>query len=404
MPSFRRLLVFGLLTLAVFFLIPAVLYDRMGIIPFLEGPSKILREMLSIRKMNLKPEAPGQNVVFLVRSMTWPVFAAALAGIFLSLLRRRPDERVYLIWFAVFFLYQMFVILNKEARYLFPLLPPLYFFSVSALKSAYKKICRWPLVATPVFTFLVLSAACAPAGLAAFRECLKFRDPVYTADYARKLSLTAVEWAEGHQIFWLGKMYPLHDRDFWFDADDEATYIYHFYNHVVAFYAHKSVRGFEDPEYYGVAGGPEGPQIFALGAGSQAANGDVMIMNLEKSGYETRTMPEVLQPLLMARVKTIEFQRSGKTADGADLFEAPGYGQIVMTPQGGGFEVAGSGLTDGYFELYFSFPKTELRLSMSLLKVEKGRFRQAFKRGVISDSLGSLLLLTYDKVKVFPQP
>ncbi len=166
----------------------------------------------------------------------------------------------------------------------------------------------------------VVGLALLPPGYLAVRECLKFSDPVYTVDFEKPVSLCAAELAETGRIAWLGPYYAIHPQEYWFDAEDEFTYLYHFDAHVVQFYTAKQVPIVR--EFLKIASGDGdstvyvGPEIIA-----RLDDGDVLIVNTEPAGYVTKSVPPVVKPLVVQRVSVLQFSRS-ETEDGVNKFSS----------------------------------------------------------------------------------
>ncbi len=406
---FRRTFFSAVLPAALFFLVPALLYSHLGYVSFCRGPAKLIHEIGLIRRLNLKPEPPAQNIFFIGLSLTWPILAASLAGMALAWRRKRPEAFLFMVWAGLFFLYQTLMIYNKEARYLFPVYPPLYFFATFALTECRKCL-------TAISSARVRRAALVlGAGLFflwpirnGVAECARFLNPVYTFDYARKLSLAARDLARpAGEIYWVGKMYSLHDRDFIFHPEDEVTYIYHVYNHTVGFYADRLIHGFGNPNYFASRDPKTGQLwVFALELGTKLHDGDVLIMNLEEKAYETKTLPIQLKPLVMARVRLLELKTVSSDSQGQTVFSSPVLGNLQVRLEvavGGSRELVVSGVPNGVYEIYFDQKRGE-RLWQSLAIAQENGFKKPLQTKQIPVNPAGIVLLTYDKTVFFPHP
>lgn len=282
-----KLVALGYLPLLILFLVPVLIYQRAGLASFATAPLLFIVELSQNVHTDRGLHAdPIQNYRYLVETAGWPVLALAAAGFVQGVWSRLPGTRVMGVWFLSFFVLQTYLITNKEARYLMPALPPLYFFAGRGMQLVAETVARRQGQLASV-TAVVLVGLAIP-GWIAFREAAKFTDPIYTSTYEASVSESVVGMAGNRPVHWVGPPYPLHPRDYYFDGDDKYTSIFHYYDHVVYYWTGHPVDG----------GSAE--QI-----GSRVNNGDVVLLDPEPRVYQTRDVPTLLRPLLVQTARVV---------------------------------------------------------------------------------------------------
>jgi hypothetical protein len=136
-------------------------------------------------------------------------------------------------------------------------------------------------------------------------------------------------------------------------------------------------------------------------------DGDVVIVNLARTGYDTASLPHSLPPLVVEQVHTQLFASGRGQPAGQWVFTSPTMpGSIRVREQAANYLVEGAGLPDGQFELYTPETSSVLLHSLALVSVHAGSFRIA----VPIDSWpskrpgASLVLLYYGSVLPFSPP
>lgn len=400
------------LPLVFFCLIPGAVYSYLGRASFFGGPIQLIKEIVMIKRLNKTWEPAGLNLLYLGCALTWPLFLSAALGFVMACVRRRPGSLFHALWFLIFFVFQSFVIANKEARYLFVLYPPLYFFLVCGVeeigqwvskitfsKKGYRIV--FFLFAAALFLFMPVKNA--------LTECLRFRDPMYTCDFAGKVGLYAKKVAGKHDVFWSGHYYPLHPKEFVFIPEDKYTYLYHMFNHTIRFYSGKDVRVFtaEKGELALQLAVPweRGKPVFMMKAiGQRVRDGDVLILNMEEEGYATNTVPPVLRPLVVQRVRKWEFALEAVNAqEGLLLYRSRQLSdsKIVVIHSPEGLQMLGAGIPDNAYHVYGSIANQKTLYPLKYIQTRLGTFRFTEKEITVPLTFSGLTLLFFDSVREF---
>jgi hypothetical protein len=405
----KKLLFFFVVPSVLFFVVHSVVYAFLNITTLLDGPRQIITELFLQLSLNSKFESPAQNYEFLLRALTWPLALLAAFGLFVAWRDRRKLAVFHGLWLLIFFGFQTYIIGHKEARYLFPLFIPVYFFVTCGLagfvkflggviaKSSIPKTWRQVTLAASVAVLLAW-----PLKNAAV-ECFKFQDPIYHDDFEKRVSFEAKNIAGDGDVIWVGKWYPLHPKEYVFHEDDEVTYIYHFYNHVVRYFLGETVYVIGTDKFAAPNRGRFG--IFVPGIGTYARSGSVLIINIESRGYDTVDLPEHLSPLFIERVQKVQFFPQNQEGELANVFLAPQIidASITVERNAEGYEFRGSGLPDTAYELYVVLAEQKMMKSMGLLPVVNGQF--TFKNPEqLPGEISAIFLLYFDHVKPIPHP
>jgi hypothetical protein len=395
-----------LLPVALFMALPLVLYPALGLAAPLEAPRQFIRELILQYQLNLTPENPTQNYIFLWKSASPPVILCFLAGIATSWKQKRPGVGFHTLWFLVFFIAQTYVIAVKEARYLFPLYPAFYYFVAAGLEKL-MRVAPAGVQNTKIaglLRLLVLALVVILPLKNAAAETARFRDPVYRVNFEREVSLYASRLAGPNRIFWIGPYYPVHPVDYLFDREDSFTSVFHFYNHVIRFYTGKPARAVVDATY-DLPAGESGPAFVGPNIAGLAGPGDVLVVNLEPSPYSAEGLPPSLKPLLVQRLRTMDFARdSAQPRSAAELYVSSGTrGMIAPSLGPEGFTLQGEGLPNGFYEIYVTLPKLG-PLPFGRVAVRNGTFSITEK--TLHEDLGftGVSLLYYDSVQAFSIP
>jgi hypothetical protein len=294
---------------------PMVVYPLVQVAPWWKAPAQFVEDFLMIRAITASYawEPPSENVRFLVKSLTPPLAACAVLGGALAWRRRTPSTVLLALWLAGFLVFHSYAITHKEARYLYPLFPPVYFFAVRGLQAVAEALTarlhgirrkEW------VATILVALLMAEPARLA-WQECRRFADPIYTENFERRVSLDAKELAGGRRIHWVGPLYAIHPAEYLFDAEDEYTSVYHLAPHVVEFYAGEKVGVVEVLSLTPPPDG-DGPVRLHPRDVTTVEDGDALIVNLEKDEYVTKNLPSELAPLVVQRLRVLEMSAESR--------------------------------------------------------------------------------------------
>lgn len=407
--AFKKYACYLLLPLGCFLLIPSTLYVFLD----LATPSNVLQQFLNnlwrhFTLVSQTPEPSWQNYAFLYECLTPSLVLCAVIGIVRAWIRGMQGRLFFSLWLVLFFLYQTYLISPKEARYLFPLFPPLYYFVAAGLTLLFDWIqhlfgnASLRRGASAVVTIVLLLS---PAQKV-FEECVRLQDPVYRKDFERRVSLYADSLAgPGQDLFWVGPFYALHPRKYMFHPEDEFTSVYHFYNQVVQFFTgRKKVYVLSDARLLPTRPGSMvfvGPNILWF-----ARPGDVLIINREETAYSSRSLDRRRKPLLVERVRTLEFITSGKTADGRSLLTNRDHpdSYLLATPTPKGILFKGSNLPDGRYEMYLQVKGMARGGALTMIDVRGGEFTLLEERLKPGLEVMVIVLLYYDGVKYFTPP
>jgi hypothetical protein len=322
------------------------------------------------------PEHAWNNLVFLYKSFTIPIAAAALGGMAVAARRRLSGALLHGLWLGLFLTFHSLVLGHYEARYLFPLFPPCYFFATVGLEAAASAFRR------PAVRVAALCALLAWPAWEAADECRKFLDPFYhQKNFARALADRAVALSPDRRVVWLGPFYALHPAEYVFDTYDPVTYIYHVFSHTVHLYQPMSISSIIDsvlpymPNKNPLKGVFPQPRLTY-----NVSDGEAVIMNLEPEPYTTFDVPAVLKPMVVERARVFVLTSSdhGRTFRSATspvmtLGVRESKGKLVLDLEGwrdhAWFVFMESGGPDAKFIGYIDPAPAAGRLAVELAKL-----------------------------------
>jgi hypothetical protein len=350
-PSVAAARVGALLALPalVTLVVVVTVYVAAGRATVLTAPANYLhdfREVFRTAQTEYRRDSAFLAYRLVARALTPPLVACAVTGLVVSW--RDPGARLHRVWLAVIFLVHAHWVAHKEVRYLLPVLPPLcYFVTVGAAAAV-----RWVRArANPLAAIAVAIALAAWPVASLLRECRRFADPVYTVPFERKVSEAAAALAGPHRVYWIGRYYPVHPRDYVFDPADITTSIYHFGAHAVDYYTGKLVQNAL------IVGGPKAaagllvlPQSFGV-----LEDGDAFIFNPEWNEYQSGTLPARLQPLSVMQLREVRLT----VAEDGTLSAAPGAPAVAeLRREGTHYALRGHGVTSSWVAVRLEFAQT----------------------------------------------
>jgi 4-amino-4-deoxy-L-arabinose transferase-like glycosyltransferase len=395
-----RLLVLGITPVVVLLLFPIILYPVLGRSSIFAAPRVFLHDLRLVRDAVLVDEGTVQNYRFIVNSLTWPLLLAAIVGVLTGWRTHRSATAFHALWFVLVFGAQTYGIGHKEARFLYPVFPSLYFFiaqGVGAIPGLTARLTREQRRRRGLSAALIAALLAAPV-VAAWGALLRFTDPVYLTDYEAAVSRYTASLGAGHNLLWLGTVYPLHPRSYFFDEKDVYTYIYHYYPHVVTFWT-----GTTPQPYPSVTVLKKGNAVYPdQGLIALLADGDALIVNLEPRPYAVDA-PLLLEPLVVERASVLTFS----TNPAAPATFISGSAAIVATSDGSATVLRGTGLADGDFELLASnSASARLPIAQALVQVRQGRFELSVSNDVWSSRTPGerLQLVAFEAARSFPPP
>ncbi|MBI3556987.1 MAG: glycosyltransferase family 39 protein [Deltaproteobacteria bacterium] len=394
----------ALLTVAptlLWILIPSLLYFFIGRAEFLDAPGMFLHELYqaSVGAVGSEmgyPEYPWENVVFLIRSCSIPISALTIWGMAGSWRRQTPGALFHGLWLGIFLAFHSFALGHKEARYLFCLFPPVYFFALLGMKNLMRPGARRSTqlaMLAAVFTWPLYNAGA---------ECAKFFDPFYRNNFAREISRYAASIAGEHEIRWLGPFYAIHPKQYVFDVEDEVTYLYHVYIHTVNYYTGKPMYATTRKIELSALGSAE-QGLFPQGQyGSLLSEGEAVILNPEINPYVTKSVPKVLKPLVVERSHVMNFTPgAGGVFQAAQPFDA----QIAVKATIAGMEFKTSGLPKSVFQV-FALLSDGKTATAGLVDSRKGEQTILIPKNILPSGTTAtkVWLLSFDSVKLFSIP
>jgi len=404
-PRLTRLIVFAVVPALSFFIVPPAVYWWVDRVP---AYGRFWEDFLTQVQSVSTKEPPVENVFFLLAAFGWPLIVMALVGMAAAWKKKIAGRGFFFLWFIVFFMIQSFVIGHKEARYLFPLFPALYFF-IAVGMGAFLSFLEKRLETKPwkdsarkrVLAAAALAVLLPPVTRAAL-ELKQFRDPFYYNDFARRVSRKAEELAGENTIYWIGSQYTLHPRKYIFHPDDEYGYLYHFYANAVTFYTKKKlipilgvVRLYEaeDPQ--------NGVGIPRIGE-ELPEDGGVLIVSPEEKDYTVRDLPVRLKPLYVEKLRKHRCALQ-KVAAGRKIYQCPALPglrmELLKNPRDGGWDIRLQGLPNRIVELYLPLLGQERFFNMVPPELSDAVFEFPGKM-----KFPYIILMTYEDVHVFPAP
>src|SRR5581483_778974 len=125
-----------LLPVALFLLWPMIAYAAAGRSSIASAIPTFVSDLIAqFNQSGLFDDHPAlDNYVYLIKGLTPLVAVAALVGVGFSLTRWPQRSLFFFLWLSIFFIFQTDLVAPKEARYLFILYVPLYYFVLTALR------------------------------------------------------------------------------------------------------------------------------------------------------------------------------------------------------------------------------------------------------------------------------
>jgi hypothetical protein len=383
-----KILALLILPVALFLLAPSVIYPLLGRTLWGDGHKKFLAEMFA-QFSGLPPQDGWQNYVFVFKAATLPVLGCAAVGMIGCWRRRERGALLFALWLGVVFILQTYVVAYKEARFLLPMFPAMYFFAAHGLQRGGEWLAnrvRSPRQDTLACVLGLTLIMALPVGNAA-REFLRFSDPVYTVNFQKEVSEYAANLAgDRGRLCWFGPEYPLHPEDYFFDEDDEYTSLYHFHSHVVEFYTGRKVLRANHPR--------------AL------QDGCVVIWNSERATYQTRNLPTDLLPLEVRRLRMMEFVPTRENRFEWRIGGQPTPSVIEISVSQRFLDVRGSDVRDGNYELLLWVRGAEGPLVVGEVRTRDGKFhvQLVLSKLPYSREPSKFALRYFDQTRRFVQP
>ncbi len=405
---FKRIPLIFLLPVALYVLIVSIHYSSLGIAPFTTAFIKYLTEpvlyMANLVRQTY-PLHPKYHFIFFEMGCAWPIVICFFMGVTLNFRNLRGPLAFYLFCFLIFFCFHAFFVPQQEARFSIPALPPFYLFAALGLK----QIAEWvsQKIKTKAAAIALLTVVMLLPVKGAATELAQFQDPVYKVDFIGEVSSYAKKLAPpGRTIYWIGPFYPAHPKNYIFHVEDVTYYIYHLYRSAVFFQTGQFIGNLEnalflDPQKEGepIFVGPRAAEILS--------DGDVLIINREKEGYNTKTLPPRLKPLYVERARKAIFDVLVQTDEsGIQIFESeqiPNAKITAKTTQDG-YLIEGVNIPNGRYELYVKFEKSNDRIPLIILDVIDGKLQFLNRNFHDAAHVNQFVLLYFDSLKTFSLP
>lgn len=400
-------LIFPALSIVV---IPSLVYAAIGYASLIEAPVVFLKEIVVFfQLLSERSDSFVENYEFMLIACTPPVVVLMIIGVIASAVKKIRGALLYAIWFFSFFLVGTYLVSIREGRYLMPLLLPFYYFAGVGLQQLAEMIYEYfekrksssPLrfICFPALLCLLIAW---PVGTG-FKEAAKFQDPFYTRNFERQVAEYAKYEAGENKVYWIGAKYPLFPKDYIFHKEDEFAYIYHYYNHVIRFYTGERCFAIGFPEFAYPENGKYG--IFVPRIGASVPDKTVLIINPQPEDFRTNNLPKQISPLVIERVHTYPFQRVNSPSEPIQLFivpQSPSW-KIAIAPQQNGYLIEGTGMPDGYYELYFHIAGREKPDFYQIIQVNQGTFKLE-NQEIFPQAVQTVMLLNYETLRFFSHP
>lgn len=389
----KHLIALYIIPLIVFFLIPSVLFPAMGISSFSESIAKFTGNLFTQLQDNRQGyKSPLVHFIFLYRSISSPILLLALFGISYDIWKKRLVLIIPFLWLSLFFLYQLFVIPGKEARYLLPIFPPIYLFACTGLAQMMVIIRRSTLsdVAQKISSFGVLLFLFMLSITHGLGECIHFKDPVYRSPFMKDVSQYSDQLSKGNRLVWVGPFYPIHPQSYVFDRFDDYARLYHFFSHTVGFFTQRPVYTIAFPQFTTLK--EPDSLVESVNLARFLKNGDVLILNREPKSYKTSNLPEALQPLEVLKVNLSKLPLSWNDIKSDSPIRAQWENDKVHLDN----------LPDGHYEIYFSWEPSHL-ISMGWKSVQNHSLtlENLSRLSGVLDQSKELWLLSFSNRKYF---
>ncbi len=405
--AWKKIIFLFVIPVTLFCVISPIVYVLAGRAPLGTAPQKFFHDRLiqiHTLKSVMEPclDSVAQNVTFILDSFTLPVFCLVLIGFVRAWQKRQEGAFFHTLWFSIFFFTQCFLIRHNEVRYLFPLFLPLYYFAgfglnelLSGLKHLMPKLHVSVLFQRGcVMTFFL--SICAVPVRAGVEEMLRFQDPFYKSTIERDICRDAKQMAGGHQVWWLGTMYPIFPNDYVFDLEEKYAYVYHMYSNTCTYYLDEHIDVLSN---FHSKVSQDWKRVEVKGIASGVGDGDVLLFNPETTAHMTTDLNELKSPLVMERVRILDFVPQLNMKGEKRLTfrsERHPFAKIYLILSENGLEISGAGFSDDLYELYFSVPKVEHPINISLFNTKSGQFSIQFSNVKKLPQLDKILLVTYD--------
>ncbi len=239
--------------------------------------------------------------MFLEDQMTLPLFLLMIFGFFTCLYKRKSVHMIF-VWLLLIFLPIMILGHNQyEYRYLFPILPACYFFSIYGLQNLTADISR--ITKIPVASTILKPLCFGLVLVLPFKafavELNSLSGDFYKNPMQRNAAQYSLEISNPHsRIFWIGPFFTMHPAGNNFIPTDPFYKIYHYAPHSVSFFADKKITQLDYDKF-------SSPSLNIF-------EGDVVIWNRFRKSLVSFSLlpPKDIPPLIISRVSKTELSLS----------------------------------------------------------------------------------------------
>lgn len=272
----------------------------------------------------------GRNYEFLTSMFPLPLLAFSAIG-----LGKKPDHtRAFLIiWSTSFFICHTYFLPGREARFLFPLLPPLAVLATLGMQTAFTRLSK----KKAIFLACVLTLLFV---VRATRECALFLDPFYREPFDQNVAQVVQSLSKENEVVWIGPSVGRHPNYFRYGSD-QLAYLYHFHPLSVFFHLRRPVK-----------------QLF---------NGDILKRETIEQGYWLKNIGRATED------GTVFIVNSGPETHFTHLATADAKPIVIQRSRLVPYHVGKWDLPDGDYEAYVS--KDGKRNAVGIYQLRKGKLR-----------------------------
>jgi hypothetical protein len=305
----KRWIVIGIISLAIFSLLHyLIFYFGLSRLGFWAGFRELYERIhkFSDRGADTLWQMLTMEIEFLYFFETAPILLIAGVGIGQALWRREKMDQLFLLWFwGIFFSITFTFRLNlKEARYMIPALPALYYFFLVGIKLIWQWLTRFltgaraPLRAGLLIAFS-LAVALSPI-IKAGNEILRLNDDCYFKPLAHDIgSFLNSHLPAGQPAYWAGSYFTIEPADYQFNKA-ERIFFFDLFVNAMSFYTDRACySNFSESFIY------------------QDARGALVVVNknLGKNALQLRDGSAPIPVTVQQILRQIKFRNSGKTVD-----------------------------------------------------------------------------------------
>ncbi|MBN2143169.1 MAG: phospholipid carrier-dependent glycosyltransferase [Candidatus Aureabacteria bacterium] len=222
-----------------------VLIERVFHFPFVTILKNITHDLLFVHGIHAeKAESCLEYLSTVFYANGWLMMALIPMGLYHALIRKNKTDVFFMAYLAY---YGITVCLapHKEPRYLLPVFPAFYYFSLSFLRDGYARYQnRFILFKNKICLFLLSSVFLGFLLMPVMHEWRQFQDPFFFTTYIRQLTDKLKTDDPKQQIFWYPEsvFYPFHPRRYQLFSGDDFYYLFHLYSTHLSFFLNTKIQ------------------------------------------------------------------------------------------------------------------------------------------------------------------